>query len=404
MGNKINILYLSYWNTSDVLTKATVLPSLMILESFVEIENLVWCNIERLETKKRENLGSKIKHVPLKSHTKNLNTIGQILDFILLPRLLKRTLEDYNIDLIIARSSLAGALAYMAHKKHKIDYVVESFEPHAEYMMHSGVWNKYGLKYIFQKHWERKQLETAIELITVSYNFKDFLVKSGSNSQNIKVAPCAVNLKKIAFNVEARKNIRVKLGWSDSIIGIYTGKLGGLYFETKSLLLFKFAFEEFGDAFRLIILTNQPKKWISRKLAEYNIPKDKTLVTFVEHESITSFLSSADFAFAPIKNSPASKFCSPIKIGESWATGLPVLLTENIGDESDIISREGGGIIFKPSEQGLRRGIIKMKNLLESGLNKKDLYHLAKKHKSFSHTKNVYKDLINRLINKRQVL
>ena len=37
MASKLKILYLSYWNSSDVLTKATVLPNLSILETLEEI-------------------------------------------------------------------------------------------------------------------------------------------------------------------------------------------------------------------------------------------------------------------------------------------------------------------------------------------------------------------------------
>lgn len=397
MASKLKILYLSYWNSSDVLTKATVLPNLSILETLEEIEHLIWCNVERLKDCGKERLGSKITHIPLKSYTKKLSSLGQILDFIILPKLLKQIVSENEIDLIIARSSPAGALAYLVHKRCNIPYVVESFEPHSEYMRYSGVWNKLGLKYTFQKHWEKKQIETALQLITVSKNYKEFLAKSGSSNIDIKVVRCVVDLDKMSFSEKARTNIREELGWNDSIIGIYTGKLGGLYFEKESLLLFRYAFDEFGDKFRLIILSNQPKSWILEKLDEHKIPLDKTLVTYVEHELISNFLSAADFTFAPIKKSPVSKFCSPIKVGESWAIGLPVLLTEEIGDDSAIILEEGGGIVFTPSVQGLRNGIVKMKGLIESGINKKETHYLAEKYRSLSFTRNTYIALINKM-------
>ncbi len=36
-----------------------------------------------------------------------------------------------------------------------------------------------------------------------------------------------------------------------------------------------------------------------------------------------------------------------IKIGEYWACGLPVIITENVGDDSDFIEEQGIGVKLK---------------------------------------------------------
>jgi hypothetical protein len=78
--------------------------------------------------------------------------LGKILDFIKIPNKLKQYCTDYQIDKIIARGSPAGALAYLTWKKIKVPFIVESFEPHADYMLESGVWRKRDLRYVYQKN------------------------------------------------------------------------------------------------------------------------------------------------------------------------------------------------------------------------------------------------------------
>ena len=77
-----------------------------------------------------------------------------------------------KIDFIIARGAAAGALAYKAFKKTKVPFYVESFEPHAAYMLESSVWSKNDPRYLFQKRWEGKQKKYATGLMPVSNNYK----------------------------------------------------------------------------------------------------------------------------------------------------------------------------------------------------------------------------------------
>lgn len=55
------------------------------------------------------------------------------------------------------------------------------------------------------------------------------------------------------------------------------------------------------------------------------------------------YLSAADFASGLHRSKP---YVSPIKIGEYWASGLPVFLTHGVGDDSEIVATEGDGAVF----------------------------------------------------------
>lgn len=69
-------------------------------------------------------------------------------------------------------------------------------------------------------------------------------------------------------------------------------------------------------------------------------------VTKPVHLEVLDYLSAADFTFATVKSAPCRLFCSAIKIGEYWASGLPILPTPGVGDDSAISEAEGGGAVF----------------------------------------------------------
>jgi len=391
----MNILFLSYWNASDPLTKATVVPHLQILSALEKVENIYWVNIEREETAFLELNIAKVNHIPYRSSSSNLGGLGQILDFIKAPRFLSEIVSKYSINYLIARGSPSGALAHKVHLNTGIRYMVESFEPHADYMRFSGTWFEWGLKYRFQKRWEEQQKKTSELICTVSKNYKKQLEQEGLLSDKIKVVPCEVNTNSIKFSTIKRLELRQNWGWQNCIVGIYVGKFGGLYEEDEAFDLFNKAFEIFGESFRLILLNAHSKAFIEQKLAQRDIDLDKVKHLLAPHNKISDYLSVSDFAFASIKSSVVSKFCSPVKIGEYWAVGLPIIISEGIGDDSEIIENEGIGAVYTTLTESKVRALRKIQSLLgQEGLSEK-IKGLALKHRSFDAVNLVYASIVN---------
>lgn len=66
----------------------------------------------------------------------------------------------------------------------------------------------------------------------------------------------------------------------------------------------------------------------------------------VDHERVPDYLALADFALTPVKPVPTKRYCTPIKDGEYWAMGLPVIITPGISEDSDLIGRLGIGAVL----------------------------------------------------------
>ena len=349
----MNILFLGYWNADDPLTSATILPHLKLLRGFKNVGSLVFANTQREEVSKGrveeiEEIG--IIYEPIFSKNIPINIFNKALDFWYFPRAIAKVIKKHNLELVIARAAPAGGLAYLVWSECKVPFVVESFEPHASYMLAAGIWKSVDPRYLYQLYLEKQQKKYAQALITVSHNYRKSLMEQGVSKDKLLTAPCAVDPERFYRDCFIKKSVREELKISESaVVGVYAGKFGGLYYEEEAFRLFKAAFDYF-PTFYLLLLSPQDKSWVSKKIKQFEIPEESYAQMFLPHEEMNKYLNAADFAFAPIRKLPVSAFQSPVKTGEYWSVGLPVILTEGIGDEALFIEKEDLGFCFNPEE------------------------------------------------------
>jgi len=109
------------------------------------------------------------------------------------------------VHAIVARGALAGCLAYLVWKKLAIAFVVESFEPHADYMLESAVWQRYDPRFLFERHWENRQKRVAAGLMNVAENHRQQLLAEGVPAARVVTVPCSVNLAAFRFSAPVRQ-------------------------------------------------------------------------------------------------------------------------------------------------------------------------------------------------------
>ena len=87
-------------------------------------------------------------------------------------------------------------------------------------------------------------------------------------------------------------------------------------------------------------------------------------------------------------------YCTPIKNGEYWALGLPVVITKNISEDSEIIAYSHTGVVLDNlSIPEMEKAVKEMDNLLDKNKNGKlseEIYQLAVQHRNFTIAENVY--------------
>jgi hypothetical protein len=392
----MNLAFLSYWGIDEGLTKSTVLPHIEILSSFEKISKIYLFTIERGDFEHRAADNPKVQHVPLISQHKQFRIFNKISDFVRFPEQIKAHFKTHNIDLLICRGAPAGAIGLLALKKSKIPFIVESFEPHAEYMLESGVWSKNGLSYKLEKKWEKETIRKAHQIFTVSNAYRIEIQNSVSQKNKFYTVPCAVDPGKFKFSKEARELKRNELNIpNNATTGIYVGKFGGLYLELKNAFSLFNSFLKRHALNKIIILSPDDHKQIRLECEYYKITEDRVIIKSVSHENVHQYLSAADFAFAIYKPGKSKYALSPIKIGEYWANGLPVLVPAGIGDDSDIIfiNKIGSELIMDDFDHSLSEFL----QLIGTKTREEWAEHIkpfALKYRSFSKVREVYYEII----------
>lgn len=391
----MRILFLSYWGLDDPLTISTVFPHLQLLQQRSDVESILLVTIERTGITPAFAPAfstEKLTFAPLVSVPGRNVLLTKTDDFLRFPQQLVKLATDHRSDFLLARGAPAGALAYLVWKRNKLPFYVESFEPHADYMLESGVWKSYDPRYLFQRYWEGKQKQLAQGLLPVAENYRQQLIREGVAANKIVTVPCSVNVAAFGYDEASCRRVRQQVGFApDAPVGIYVGKFGDIYYDAEAFDLFRATADHFGPAFRLIILTPNAQREVMAKLARVGFTEAQVFVTKAPHADVPGYLSAADFAFAPIKPAPCRLFCSPIKVGEYWAAGLPVLLTEGVGDDSAIIKQEGGGAVFNLEQPAsVPAAIGHIAKLLQTSNYRQQAVALAQRHRSLERARQAY--------------
>jgi len=392
----MKILYISYWSLNEPLTAATIIPYFKLWNDYDSIKEIHFATIERGNEKFHEikiNI-AKVTHHPMTTRFQDSFLFSKLYEFTRIPSTLSKLAKSLDINLIMAKTSLAGSLAYKIHKQTDLPFIVESFEPHSDYMMGCGEWKKNGFLYKFAKYYERKQLKHAQYIVTVTHNYKNHLIEHENVDGNkIKVIPSITEIEKFVFNSEDRQKVRDKLNLGSSVTGIYVGKFGGLYYDAEAYDIFRTSNEHFGGKMKFIILTPEDPDLVYRNMEERGINRNSVHVQLASHEDVPMFLSASDFAFATIKPAFSNPFQCPVKNGEYWANGLPILMTYGIADDYKIMEEGQGVALYDLTKNDLSLALKKIEEIINTPDYRLPIYELAVKYKSIKTVKSVYNEL-----------
>jgi glycosyltransferase involved in cell wall biosynthesis len=272
--------------------------------------------------------------------TRYLKLIHKAIDLITGIKLGLRIVKKNNCSLIYSEGVVGASIAYFISRITKRPHVVHSYEPHADSMLDGGVWRPWSWEFRLLKSFENVLAKKSNALITGTNAYKS-VIKRKYPKANILVIPSCIDQDKFHFDGSARKALRKKYGvLPDNILIIYLGKFGGMYMEEELFQFFANCEKHSQLTFKYWILSSQSPDWINSKFDEYGIPVSKRYVEQVEPDAVKNYLSAADIGVVAVRPFPSKRYCSPIKTGEYWACGLPILVPEGIGDDYEIVQKD----------------------------------------------------------------
>jgi hypothetical protein len=158
------------------------------------------------------------------------------------------------------------------------------------------------------------------------------------------VIPCTLNsnFKVKELDEAGINNIRATYGFNmEDLVLVYSGSVSGWQsFDLLKPLLQEFLQQQQSN--KLVFLSNDDQviqdliikfpKQVSRK--------------WLKHEEVTNFLLACDWGILIREQSVTNKVASPTKFAEYLSAGLPVIISENLGDYTEFVKNNDCGIIY----------------------------------------------------------
>jgi glycosyltransferase involved in cell wall biosynthesis len=229
-----------------------------------------------------------------------------------------------------ARAAAAEENKYMAIKRH--DFSLKKYIIIA---------NVYYLQY--------RTLSAANKVFVVSKVLgKYFQDTFDINKEKFVLYPCLSDSKKFFFNNDLRREGRIKLQINDSAkVFIYSGGISDWHMSDKMISFFnqllKFEYDSF-----LIYLTKD-KTSLKAMITKFPEVKPRIFSFAVPNEEVNMYLNAADYGLLFRENTIMNNVASPTKFAEYMLCGLPVIISEGVGDFSTYLSRHDLGILIKES-------------------------------------------------------
>ncbi|MFH1202742.1 MAG: glycosyltransferase [Candidatus Omnitrophota bacterium] len=343
-------LYISYDGLKEALVQSQVIPYLKGLsEDGIIFTLLTFDKRGRTDEIKKIMLGLKnerIECISLRYHKKPTlpATLYDIMQGVLVSTFL---VMRNKVDVIHARSYVAAAIALVLKKLLKIKLIFDMRGIWPDEKVDANTWPRGGFLYKVTKAFEKRLLLNADAIIVLTEKLKtiveDFEYMKG-HKVAIDVIPACVDVNK--FKIAGKPQDLVEsLRLGNKTIFIYSGSLGTWYMLDEMVDFFKIAKAKIINA-HFLFFTLFRKSVIDNLMFNKGVDKDEFSVISAPHEEMPRWLSIGDFSVFFIKPSFSKQGSIPIKLGESLACGLPVIINSGIGDTAELVSRNGIGAVI----------------------------------------------------------
>lgn len=357
MAEQTTILVFAYYSYKDPVFQSAVLPYFL---NFPQKERFkfVFITFEQerfgLSHQEKQQIthflrAHQIEWISRRWHSGRFKALKKIYDFVvgILHALL--VIRRCKPRFIYSEGFPGAILGHYLSKIAGVDHIVHTFEPHADYMVESGIWSQGSWETRLLKKYQLKIAQQASHILTATdLMIQETKAKLPEASTVFLRVPSCVDLDLFKFSGQARHRIRQEHGIGDSDhVFVYLGKIGGMYFERELYEFFGYLQQNIKSRCFFLVLTDQDATQVLQALAGQGIAPEDCLVKFVNKEQVPDYLSASDWAFCGIKPIPSRRYSSPIKNGEYWACGLPVIIPAGISDDYLWAQDAGIGVVLR---------------------------------------------------------
>lgn len=255
--------------------------------------------------------------------------------------------REYKVDTVHAWCTPAGMIGYLVSLLTRRTLVIDSYEPHAEAMVENGTWSRKGIAFRVLFWFERAQTRKARAVIAAASGMREYALSAyGHVPKEFHVKPACVDLGLFGLANLKRPELIERYGLQGKLVLVYAGKFGGIYWGQEVFDLIRVALDHWGERLHVLLLTGHPEPELRTFMERAGLPRALFTIQHVPHAEVPDHMGLGDVALTPVRPVPTKRYCTPIKDGEYWALGLPVVITPGISDDSDIIRVHGIGAVL----------------------------------------------------------
>jgi len=226
---------------------------------------------------------------------------------------------------------------------------------------------KLGFLYRPLKTIEASLFRNADSFICLTEKAKSKIARMGDQfncTPKVTVIPCCADMDLFKYdkeNSEELKQIRQQEGLDGSFVLTYLGSLGAVYLLSNMVETFKIL-KYLDSSSKFLFISNNGKDEVVKEFLNNDLnEKDLVFKTLIRSD-VPKYLEMADLSLIFIRPSDSKMGCSPTKLAELLAMGIPVLANKGVGDLNEILGIEKNNSICLDSfdENHIRESLLKI--------------------------------------------
>ncbi len=401
------VLYLTYDGILDALGASQIMPYIYGIAKQEKVIHIV--SFEKPEKYIANSLKFKrsIKNLnifwtPLR-FTSELSILGKVIDLLVMLVFSLWIVWRKKIDVIHARGHISAEIGLILKLIFKIKLIFDFRGLWVDERVDKGGWNMNNpidkFQYKIWKYKERILLKYCDQLIILTKKVLPEVKRLGANPERkITIIPCCADYEHFKiFSESSRRIIKSDLDIPlKSVVLGYLGSVGSMYRPDAYIELLKIYQKTNLRAFGLVV-TPDKEIFIKIMKEKCTLEQIKSIkIVVADRDTIPKLIACMDILVAFTNPSYAKISMSPTKLGEAFASGVPVLCNSGVGDVDTLINEIGAGLVIPNlSLDSLNNAASKIKNLID--INKKDIRTSSERKLSLKIGWNLYNNVYGNL-------
>ena len=339
---------MSYWGALEPLGQSLVLPAIVKLSQ-------MGADITLLSFEKPGDLANEtevkrvrlileeagVRWIWLKYHPRIPATVYDGLHGIV--RGIRQRLNE-KFDIVHGRTYIASTFAVFLAPLVGAKYIDHSEGFYPDEQVDGGVWGYNSPIHRTTKYLERLKFARADGIVALSNRAKaeiENLPVVKRRKTPVIFVPSCVDLERFKFaktESVGRNGGELKF--------VYIGSVGARY-TLDNIGRFVSNINQEKNRVRLQVYSKADPELIKKMLTDGGLSESSYQLSAVPYAEMPAYLARHDVGLFFLTQGISEHGCSPTKIGEYWAVGLPVITTPNVSDTDEIIRRRKVGVILE---------------------------------------------------------